>query len=207
LQRPEVRAITRREHVQTDLPGTFHQHPQRRTHRRLGRVTLFLAQVLDIVDEHEMPTPFPRLERGSSSWLFELERAARSRVRYAVEDARAAGFKVHEDLSVTDRMTGRSAAQRAARQAQAQTFAADIGQRSAQLVGLDHRVASKITAAVAGIRHAFPQIPVPASPSQDDRVDAVGNHIFKQEPTITGSGRPERHDRSAGTCSMGRRRR
>jgi hypothetical protein len=41
--------------------------------------------------------------------------AARSRVRYAVEDARAAGFEVGEDLSVTDRMTGGSAAQRAAR--------------------------------------------------------------------------------------------
>src|ERR1700733_2779392 len=53
--------------------------------------------------------------------------AARAQVRYAVEDARSAGFEVGEDLSVTDRMSGGSAAERAARQAAAQTFAADIG--------------------------------------------------------------------------------
>ena len=49
--------------------------------------------------------------------------AARARVRYAVEDAHTAGFEVGEDLSVIDRMTGGSAAQRAARQAAAQAFA------------------------------------------------------------------------------------
>ena len=63
--------------------------------------------------------------------------AARSRVRYAVEDVHTAGFEVGEDLSVADRMTGGSAAQRAARQAAAQTFAGDIRQRAAQLVSLD----------------------------------------------------------------------
>ena len=40
---------------------------------------------------------------------------ARSRVRYVVGDARAARFDVSEDFSVTDRMTGGSVAQRAAR--------------------------------------------------------------------------------------------
>ncbi len=49
--------------------------------------------------------------------------AARSQVRYAVEDARSAGFEVGEDLSVTDRMTGGSAAQRVARQAAAEAHA------------------------------------------------------------------------------------
>jgi hypothetical protein len=63
--------------------------------------------------------------------------AARSRVRYAVEDARAAGFQVGEELSVTDRTTGGSTAQRVARQAAAQAFAGDIRERAAQLIGQD----------------------------------------------------------------------
>lgn len=87
-----------------------------------------------------------RVARSGASDLL----SARSRVRYTVEDAHAAGFEVGEDLSVTDRMTGGSAAQRATRQAQAQGFASDIRQRAAQLVGLDQQVAGKVTAAVAG---------------------------------------------------------
>jgi hypothetical protein len=108
--------------------------------------------------------------------------AARSRVRYAVEDARTAGYEVGEDLSVADRATGGSAAQRAARQAAAQAFASDIRQRAAQLVSLDAQVAGKITAAVAGIGNTFPQIPVPVAPPTDNRVRAVDNHTFKQDP-------------------------
>lgn len=108
--------------------------------------------------------------------------AARSRVRYAVEDARTAGFAVGEDLSVTDRMTGGSTAQRAARQAAAEAFAGDIRQRAAQLVGLDQQVAGRVTAAVAGIRDTFPQMPAPAAPPSDNRVWAVDNHTFKQSP-------------------------
>src|SRR6201996_6673125 len=53
--------------------------------------------------------------------------AARSRLRYAVQDARSAGFEVGEDLSVTDPMSGGSAAQQVARQAAAQGFAGNIG--------------------------------------------------------------------------------
>jgi hypothetical protein len=108
--------------------------------------------------------------------------AARSRLRYAVEDARAAGFEVGEDLSVTDRMTGGSAAQQAARQSAAQAFAGDIGQRAAQLVGLDAQVAGKITTAVAGIGSTFPQIPAPVAGPTDGSVQAVVNHTFKQDP-------------------------
>lgn len=107
--------------------------------------------------------------------------AARSRVRYAVEDARTAGFEVGEDLSVTDRMSGESHAQRAARAAQAQALAGDIRQRAAQLVGLDAQVAGKIPNAVSGIRDTFPQNLAPA-PSQDIRIRALDNHTFKQDP-------------------------
>lgn len=119
-----------------------------------------------------------RVARSGASDLY----AARSRVRYAVQDAQTAGFEVGEDLSVTDRMTGGSAAQRAARQAQAQAFAGDIRQRAAQLVGLDTQVAGKVTAAVAGIGDTFPQIPAPATPPTGNRVRAVDDHTFKRNP-------------------------
>jgi hypothetical protein len=106
----------------------------------------------------------------------ELE-AARSQMRYAVEDARAAGFEVGEDLSVTDRMAGGSAAQMVARQAAAQTFAGDIGGRAAELVSLDAQVAGRITAAVAGIGSTFPQ-----TPPSNGQVRAVDSRTFKQAP-------------------------
>jgi hypothetical protein len=103
--------------------------------------------------------------------------AARSQMRYAVEDARSAGFEVGEDLSVTDRMSGGSAAQRVARQAAAQAFAGNIGGRAAQLVSLDAQVASRITAAVAGVGNTFPQ-----TPPTNGQVRAVDNRTFKQDP-------------------------
>jgi hypothetical protein len=103
--------------------------------------------------------------------------AARSQMRYAVEDARSAGFEVGEDLSVTDRMSGGSAAQRVARQAAAQAFAGNIGGRAAQLVSLDAQVAGRITAAVAGVGSTFPQ-----TPPTNGQVRAVDNRTFKQGP-------------------------
>lgn len=106
--------------------------------------------------------------------------AARSRVRYAVEDALAAGFEVYQDLWVTDRRAGGSGAQRAARAAEAQALAGDIRQRAARLVTLDAQVARKVTAAVSGIRDTF----VPISPLQNDLVRAVDNHTVKQAPPM-----------------------
>jgi hypothetical protein len=119
-----------------------------------------------------------RVARGGASDLY----AARSRVRHAVEDARAAGFDVGEGLSVADRSSGGSVLQRAARQAQAQALAADIGQRAAQLVALDQQVAGQITAAVAGISRTFPPSPATHGPSTNGRVQAVDHHTFKQDP-------------------------
>jgi hypothetical protein len=123
-----------------------------------------------------------KVARSGASDLY----AARSRVRYAVEDARTAGFDVSEDFSVTDRLTGESAAQRAARQAQAQTFAADVRQRAARLVALDQQVAGKVTAAIAGIRNTFPQDPTPGTSPSKPNIQAVDNHTFKQEPPPPG---------------------
>src|SRR5579875_501504 len=71
--------------------------------------------------------------------------AAKRRVLYAVEDAHNAGFRVGEDLSVTDARTTNNPAELAARQSQAQVFAADIRARAAQLVEVDNEVAINLT--------------------------------------------------------------
>jgi len=75
----------------------------------------------------------------------------RNSVLYAVEDAHNAGFLVGEDFSVTDARTSRTAAELAARQAQAQVFAADIRGRAGALVGADTTVAADLSSAAAGI--------------------------------------------------------
>jgi hypothetical protein len=103
--------------------------------------------------------------------------AARSQMRYAVQDARSAGFEVGEDLSVTDGMSGGSAAQRVARQSAAQAFAGNIGGRAAQLVSVDAQVAGRITAAMAGVGNTFPQ-----TPPTNGQVRAVDSRTFKQDP-------------------------
>ncbi|WP_293316126.1 hypothetical protein [Mycobacterium sp.] len=120
-----------------------------------------------------------KVARSGAADLF----AARSRLRHAIEDANAAGFDVRENMSVTDRSTGGTPALRAAREAQAQTFAADIRQRALQLLGLDQQVAAKVTAAVAGIRDTFPQ---DSGTSRDPKIQAVDNHTFKQDPPPPG---------------------
>ena len=119
-----------------------------------------------------------KVARSGASDLY----TARSRVQYAIEDAQTAGFDVREDLSVTDRLTSGSAVSRAARQAAAQTFAADIRQRAAQLVGIDQQVGGKVTSAMAGIRNTFPQSPAPDTPPKDNRFRAVDRH-WKQDPS------------------------
>jgi hypothetical protein len=102
--------------------------------------------------------------------------AARSGLRSAVQDARATGFEVGEDLSVTDRSTGGSAAVRAVRQAQAETFAADIRWRAAHLVEVDRQVAGKITAALVDVGKVnFGEAPTPG-------IQLVDNHWQQDSP-------------------------
>jgi hypothetical protein len=117
-----------------------------------------------------------KVARSGASDLF----TARSRLQYALEDAHAAGFDVDEEGAVFDRSTGGSAAQRAARQAEAEALAANIRQRAGQLLAVDQQVAGKVTAAVAGIRDTFP--PSPTAPSPKPKIRAVDNHTFKQDP-------------------------
>lgn len=119
-----------------------------------------------------------KVARSGASDLY----AARSRLRYAVEDARNARFNVGEGISITDRLNSRSVAQRVARQAQAQAFADDIRQRAVELVNLDQQVANKVAAAMAGIRDAFPQNTAPDVPPQKPEIQAVDHHTFKENP-------------------------
>lgn len=124
--------------------------------------------------------------------------AARSGVRNAVEDARAAGFEVGEDLSVTDRSTGGTAAVRAARQAQAEAFGADIRGRAVQLVRVDQQVAGGITAALAGVGNvSFGEVSSAAaadnSPPQPERngIQPVDNHWQQDSPPGNGPPTPD----------------
>lgn len=103
---------------------------------------------------------------------------AQRRVIYAVQDAHNAGFTVEEDLSVTDTRTGRTAAEHAARQAQAQAFTTDIRQRTTQLIGVENDIATKITAATAGIDETtFTEPPHDHKP----HIQAV-DHDWKRDP-------------------------
>lgn len=59
--------------------------------------------------------------------------SAKQQTLYAVEDAQNAGFDVGEDLSVSYTDHGGTAAEQAARQAQAEQMASEIWSRAAQL--------------------------------------------------------------------------
>jgi hypothetical protein len=102
--------------------------------------------------------------------------AARSGMRSAVEDARAAGFEVGEYLSVTDHPFGGSAAARAARQAQAEALAAEIRCRAGQLVAVDQQIASRINSALIDVGNVnIPEGPTPG-------IQLVDNHWKQDSP-------------------------
>lgn len=76
--------------------------------------------------------------------------SARQQALQAIELARAAGFAVGEDLSVTD-ATATPVSALSARMAQARSFAASIQGRAAALVATEREVAARITAATSGL--------------------------------------------------------
>src|SRR5574337_201905 len=82
---------------------------------------------------------------------FAQQNGAKESALDAVGDAEQAGFSPKEDLSVTDRQAGGSAATRVARQAHAQALAAQIQHRAALLVASNQEIATKITAAAGNI--------------------------------------------------------
>ncbi len=77
--------------------------------------------------------------------------AARSRLQCIVEDTQDAGFDVYDDYTVASRQTVSTAAEQAALQAQAESFAEEIYGGAAQLVARDQQVGTGIAAAVGQI--------------------------------------------------------
>jgi hypothetical protein len=113
--------------------------------------------------------------------------ALKEEVLDAVHDARAGGFDVGEDYSVTDRSQGGSAEFRAERRAQAQGHAGYIRHRVAALVANDQELTAHISAATAGIgKLAFDESPdIGDNIAGDDKhsvVQPVDRHTFKDAP-------------------------
>jgi hypothetical protein len=77
--------------------------------------------------------------------------SAQNSLRYAVEDARDAGFNVYDDGAVEDAGNSATAEERAVRQAQAEALAGKIQQRAMQLVSLDQQVGERVTATTASV--------------------------------------------------------
>jgi hypothetical protein len=103
---------------------------------------------------------------------------ARQLALQAIDNARAAGFTVGEDLSVTSQGGGPPALQ-AARQAQAQTLAAAIRATAENLVSVDTEVAGNVSSAIAGVNSVhFGDTPV-APHNKKPQIQGVD---FKQDP-------------------------
>lgn len=166
------------ETLTADWQGLTADQLRAATHADLGTTSAVADQL------HEAA----KLARAGASDLS----AARSRLRYAVADARAAAFDVGEDLSIADRYVGGSPAFQAARQTEAEALAGKIWQRSAELIRTDQQVAVKVSSAMSGVSGAFGRTSrVPPKP----KVQAI-DHRWKLEPTPTphtpgsGSGTP-----------------
>jgi hypothetical protein len=111
--------------------------------------------------------------------------ACKEGVLEAVHDARAEGFGVGEDYSVTDRSHGGTSEFRAARLAAAQGHAGFIRHRVAALVISDQQLTTQITAATRDIDAlTFEEHGIDDHVVRDkhNRVQAVDHHTFKDAP-------------------------
>jgi hypothetical protein len=113
--------------------------------------------------------------------------AVRKSVLDAINDAESAGFTVGEDLSVTSRYTDLTPAAETARQAQAETLAAEIRAKATALAAADHEVAAKVASAAAGLSDVTlgenPGVSTGADSTQrESRVLAAGWQPWKQGP-------------------------
>lgn len=113
--------------------------------------------------------------------------ACRQAVLEAVEDARADGFSIGDDYSVTDRIRGGSSEFRVGRLAVGRAHASFIRHRVAALVTADHELAARIAAAIRDVD----ALTFPENAGIDDsivgedsrrRAQAVDNHTFKDAP-------------------------
>jgi hypothetical protein len=113
--------------------------------------------------------------------------ACKEAVLEAVEDARADGFSVGEDYSVTDRLRGGTSEFRVARLAVAQGHASFIRHRVAALVTSDHELAAGIAAATKDIDAlSFQEEPgidnTIVGDNEYKRIQPVDQHTFKDAP-------------------------
>lgn len=97
--------------------------------------------------------------------------AARQRVLSVVSTARAAGFEVGDDLSVTYIDDGSSAA--AARRSQAESLARDLWRQAANLTETDRRVSERISGAAEDIQ-SLDFGPGRGDPPLEPQADAMG---------------------------------
>jgi hypothetical protein len=102
----------------------------------------------------------------------------------AVNEARAAGFDVGEDYSVTDCSQGGLTEFRAQRRAQAEGHAAFIGHRVGALMANDQEIAAQIGAATEGIDNLTFTEPPGVDDTGDDKRNGVQlvDHHFKDAP-------------------------
>jgi hypothetical protein len=110
--------------------------------------------------------------------------ACKEAVLEAVQDARADGFSVGEDFSVTDRLRGGTSEFRAARLGVAQGHASFIRYRVAALVTSDRELATRITYATKDIDAlSFQEEPdTIVGDDKHKRIQAVDKHTFKEAP-------------------------
>jgi len=94
--------------------------------------------------------------------------AARSRLQYIVEAAQDAGFDVYDDYTVASRQTAGTAAEQAALQAQAESFADEIYGGAAQLVARDQQVGAGIATAVGHVGNLTFDEQGPGGPLPED---------------------------------------
>lgn len=106
----------------------------------------------------------------------------------AVDEARADGFDVGEQYSVTDRMRGGSPEFQAARSAAAQGHASFIRHRLAALLASDQQLTTQLAAVTLGVDDlTFPDAPgsddaVVGDGDKHDGIQLVDLHSWKQDP-------------------------
>jgi hypothetical protein len=112
----------------------------------------------------------------------------------AVAQARADGFRVADDRSVTDTRAARSREERAARQVLAQEHAAYIRHGAAGLVAVDREVSANLLAVAEGLGTInFDETPIPgidnalSRETEPNRVQAVG---YGRQPESPSPGDP-----------------
>lgn len=136
------------------------------------------ADLVKVRGASDRVTAAADIARRGADRLGDLKRDALS----AIGDARAAGFTVGEDLSVSDNsvLVG---AELAARQAQAEEFAADIHTRALALSLADHEVAANIGAALAPLAEVVFDEPAARQPG----AKAVPKRSAPSEPSTSRS--------------------